>query len=120
MILQEGMDSTIQRLSELQQVRSTFFFWQSLAPLISAIQNQGIADEATNAQIDTLILDNRKKLNQIIGMFYTISHCTQITELFFQTPFSRPACRRSMSPSTSSSRQVKLATKTRLQSTPSP
>ena len=23
--------------------------------------------EATNAQIDTLILDNRKKLNQIIG-----------------------------------------------------
>ena len=30
-------------------------------------QNQGFADEATNAQIDTLILDNRKKLNQIIG-----------------------------------------------------
>jgi hypothetical protein len=23
--------------------------------------------EATNAQVDTLILDNRKKLNQIIG-----------------------------------------------------
>ncbi|TFY72777.1 hypothetical protein EVG20_g214 [Dentipellis fragilis] len=47
MILQAGMDSTIQRLSETQQ-------------------NQGIAEEATNAQIDTLILDNRKKLNQII------------------------------------------------------
>jgi huntingtin-interacting protein 1-related protein len=31
------------------------------------IQNQGLTDEATNAQIDTLILDNRKKLNQIIG-----------------------------------------------------
>ncbi|KAH8099269.1 cytoskeleton assembly control protein [Cristinia sonorae] len=46
-ILQEGMDSTIQQLSEAQQ-------------------NQGIADEATNAQIDTLILDNRKKLNAII------------------------------------------------------
>lgn len=30
-------------------------------------QNQGISEEATNAQIDTLILDNRKKLNQIIG-----------------------------------------------------
>ncbi|KAH7886145.1 ANTH domain-containing protein [Phlebopus sp. FC_14] len=47
MILQEGMDSTIQQLSEAQQ-------------------NQGLSEEATNAQIDTLILDNRKKLNQII------------------------------------------------------
>ncbi|KAH9950879.1 cytoskeleton assembly control protein [Amylocystis lapponica] len=46
-ILQEGMDSTIQELSEAQQT-------------------QGISEEATNAQIDTLILDNRKKLNQII------------------------------------------------------
>ncbi|KAG9314027.1 cytoskeleton assembly control protein [Chiua virens] len=47
MILQEGMDSTIQQLSEAQQ-------------------NQGLSEEATNAQIDTLILDNRKKLNDII------------------------------------------------------
>ena len=31
------------------------------------IQNQGIAEETTNTQIDTLILDNRKKLNTIIG-----------------------------------------------------
>ncbi|EPT01538.1 hypothetical protein FOMPIDRAFT_1144834 [Fomitopsis schrenkii] len=46
-ILQEGMDSTIQQLHESQQ-------------------NQGISEEATNAQIDTLILDNRKKLNAII------------------------------------------------------
>ena len=46
-ILQEGMDSTIQQLSEAQQ-------------------NQGLSEEATNAQIDTLILDNRKKLNKII------------------------------------------------------
>ncbi|OCH86047.1 cytoskeleton assembly control protein [Obba rivulosa] len=46
-ILQEGMDSTIQQFHESQQ-------------------NQGISEEATNAQIDTLILDNRKKLNQII------------------------------------------------------
>ncbi|KAF8973647.1 ANTH domain-containing protein [Flammula alnicola] len=47
MILQAGMDSTIEQLSEAQQ-------------------NQGLVDETTNAQIDTLILDNRKKLNQII------------------------------------------------------
>ncbi|KAF8844102.1 ANTH-domain-containing protein [Paxillus ammoniavirescens] len=47
MILQEGMDSTIQQLSEAQQ-------------------HQGLTEEATDAQIDTLILDNRKKLNQII------------------------------------------------------
>jgi hypothetical protein len=46
-ILQESLDSTIQQLAEAQQ-------------------NQGIVDLATNAQIDTLILDNRKKLNQII------------------------------------------------------
>ncbi|KAJ2914288.1 hypothetical protein MD484_g6133, partial [Candolleomyces efflorescens] len=47
LILQEGMDSTLQQLSDAQQDR-------------------GILDETTNAQIDTLILDNRKKLNQII------------------------------------------------------
>lgn len=46
-ILQEGMDSTIMQLSD-------------------AHQNQGIAVEATNAQIDNVILDTRKKLNQII------------------------------------------------------
>ena len=34
---------------------------------LNGSQTQGIAVEATNAQIDTLILDNRKKLNQIIG-----------------------------------------------------
>lgn len=28
---------------------------------------QGLTDQALNTQIDTLILDNRKKLNQIIG-----------------------------------------------------
>ncbi|KAF8329121.1 cytoskeleton assembly control protein [Cantharellus anzutake] len=46
-IIQEGMDSTIRQLAETQQ-------------------SQGLVDQATNAQIDTLILDNRKKLNQII------------------------------------------------------
>lgn len=30
-------------------------------------QNQNMVDDATIAQIDTLILDSRKKLNQIIG-----------------------------------------------------
>ncbi|TFK77332.1 hypothetical protein BDN72DRAFT_38944 [Pluteus cervinus] len=47
MILQAGLDTSIQQLSE-------------------AKQSQGILDDTTNAQIDTLILDNRKKLNQII------------------------------------------------------
>ncbi|GJJ09734.1 hypothetical protein Clacol_003958 [Clathrus columnatus] len=46
-ILQEAMDSTIQKLHELQQT-------------------QGFTHQATIAQIDTLILDNRKKLNEII------------------------------------------------------
>lgn len=31
------------------------------------IQDKGLVDQATDAQIDTLILDNRKKLNDIIG-----------------------------------------------------
>jgi hypothetical protein len=48
MILQAAMDNTIEQLSEAQQ-------------------NQGLADETANTQIDTLILDNRKKLNEIIG-----------------------------------------------------
>ncbi|KAF6766627.1 cytoskeleton assembly control protein [Ephemerocybe angulata] len=47
LILQETVDSTIQQLHDAQQDR-------------------GLIDETTNAQIDTLILDNRKKLNQII------------------------------------------------------
>ncbi|EKM61342.1 uncharacterized protein PHACADRAFT_247886 [Phanerochaete carnosa HHB-10118-sp] len=46
-VLQEGMDQTLQHLSDAQQ-------------------SQGIVEESTNAQIDTLILDNRKKLNAII------------------------------------------------------
>jgi hypothetical protein len=65
-ILQAGMDTTLQQLSDAQQVCS-----RKLIGGLSAHdkQNQGFADEATNAQIDTLILDNRKKLNQIIGTF---------------------------------------------------
>ncbi|KZT36593.1 hypothetical protein SISSUDRAFT_1063523 [Sistotremastrum suecicum HHB10207 ss-3] len=46
-ILQEGMDHTIQQMSDLQQTQS-------------------FTEQANNTQIDTLILDNRKKLNQII------------------------------------------------------
>ena len=66
LILQEGMDSTLQQLSEVQQVICLvlIIYWHSLN---WSFQDRGIADETTNAQIDTLILDNRKKLNQIIG-----------------------------------------------------
>lgn len=46
-VMQEGMDSTIKQLTDLQL-------------------NQGDNDSAVNAQIDTLILDNDKKLNAII------------------------------------------------------
>ncbi|GAA6012414.1 hypothetical protein JCM8202_003319 [Rhodotorula sphaerocarpa] len=46
-IMQEGMDDTIRQLSELQVA-------------------QGVSDEATNAQIDTLVLDQEKKFNDII------------------------------------------------------
>ncbi len=46
-ILQEGMDDTIRQMNSLQL-------------------NQGATDEALNAQIDTIILDNSKKLNSII------------------------------------------------------
>jgi hypothetical protein len=47
LILQETLDASIRNLSDAQQ-------------------EQGLTDETTNAQFDTLILDNRKKLNQII------------------------------------------------------
>ena len=61
-----GMDTTIQQLSEAQQT-------------------QGIADEAVNAQIDNLILDNRKKLNAIIGKVVlsrvTVAPCTKNNHL---------------------------------------
>ena len=46
-ILQEGMDSTIKQLNELRL-------------------SHGDTDEAVNAQIDTIILDNTKKLSAII------------------------------------------------------
>ncbi|KAG7452360.1 cytoskeleton assembly control protein [Guyanagaster necrorhizus] len=47
MILQESVDSTLQQLNEAQQ-------------------DQGEVSRGLDAQIDTLILDNRKKLNEII------------------------------------------------------
>ncbi|GAA5909747.1 hypothetical protein JCM5296_005781, partial [Sporobolomyces johnsonii] len=46
-IMQEGMDDTIRQLSELQVT-------------------QGATDEAVNAQIDNLVLDQEKKFNEII------------------------------------------------------
>jgi huntingtin-interacting protein 1-related protein len=50
-ILQEEVNSTLQQMAEMHQT-------------------QGISEQATNAQIDTLILDNRKKLNTIIGELF--------------------------------------------------
>lgn len=59
-ILQEELDSTIQKMAEMQMDLQT---------------SQGIVEETTNAQIDTLILDNRKKLNQIIDSI--LQSCVQ-------------------------------------------
>ncbi|CAE6459394.1 unnamed protein product [Rhizoctonia solani] len=59
-ILQEEMDSTIQKMAEMQ---------------MDLQASQGIVEETTNAQIDTLILDNRKKLNQIIDSI--LQSCVQ-------------------------------------------
>ncbi|MBW0480733.1 hypothetical protein O181_020448 [Austropuccinia psidii MF-1] len=56
MILQEGMDSTIRQMNEMSL-------------------NQGDTDQALNAQIDNLILDNQKKLNAIIDSI--IQACVQ-------------------------------------------
>ncbi|KAL4400172.1 Sla2 Src-like adaptor 2 [Malassezia pachydermatis] len=47
LILQEGMDSTIRQMNEMRL-------------------DQGTSDDALNAQIDTIILDNTKKLSAII------------------------------------------------------
>ncbi|KAI5454650.1 sla2 Src-like adaptor 2 [Naganishia albida] len=46
-IMQEGMDTTLQQMNELQQ-------------------REGETDTAFTAQVDTLILDHRKQLNEII------------------------------------------------------
>ncbi|EJT99996.1 ANTH-domain-containing protein [Dacryopinax primogenitus] len=46
-VLQEGIDQQLQTVADVQQ-------------------NQGLTDQAYTAQIDTLILDNRKKMNDII------------------------------------------------------
>jgi hypothetical protein len=47
--------------------RYSYHFWKRKQEKSHSVQNQGLADDTANAQIDTLILDNRKKLNQIIG-----------------------------------------------------
>ncbi|QRW11818.1 endocytosis protein end4 [Ceratobasidium sp. AG-Ba] len=59
-ILQEEMDSTIQKMAEMQLELKT---------------TQDITEETANQQIDTLILDNRKKLNQIIDSI--LQSCVQ-------------------------------------------
>ena len=67
-VLQEGMDQSLQQLADAQQVWSILHCTRLFGVLIPS-QNQGIVEETTNAQIDTLILDNRKKLNAIIGPY---------------------------------------------------
>ncbi|KAG8978618.1 sla2 Src-like adaptor 2 [Tulasnella sp. 425] len=43
---------------------------RQLNELEESLRTQGLTDQALNAQIDTLILDNRKKLNQIIDSIF--------------------------------------------------
>lgn len=43
----------------------------------AGLQSQGLLDDTTTAQIDTLILDNRKKLNDIIGELNKLLCCQQ-------------------------------------------
>lgn len=80
--MQEGMDTTIQQLSEAQTV-GRLHSEPKLHIVLNALshQNQGLVDETTNAQIDTLILDNRKKLNQIIGIFSFIKILRPLSHL---------------------------------------
>ena len=54
----------------MKHVRSVIESPSICTPSLTSLQSQGLVDETTNAQIDTLILDNRKKLNQIIGMVF--------------------------------------------------
>lgn len=65
------------------------FTWIRLHQLIHVFQNQGIAEETTNTQIDTLILDNRKKLNAIIGSYnvqlYYAHHAYDYASRFYSS-----------------------------------
>jgi len=72
MILQAAM---ITRLSNCQMHnRYSCHFWkESKKNLIPLSTESSLADDTANAQIDTLILDNRKKLNQIIGEPHALS-----------------------------------------------
>lgn len=65
-IAEEGMETALGQLAEIQQVSGTLYR-SHCQTLTAPNQTQGLTDQALNAQIDTLILDNRKKLNQIIG-----------------------------------------------------
>ena len=63
LILQEGMDMHHQA-TYWQQVLLRIWDWHKW---INFSQQQGIVDGTISAQMDTLILDNCKKLDQIIG-----------------------------------------------------
>jgi hypothetical protein len=74
--MQEGMDTTLQQMSELQQV-STVHQVNRISGLIVAgkTKREGETDTAFTAQVDTLILDHRKQLNEIIGASRQLCCC---------------------------------------------
>lgn len=68
LVLDESMTQTIRQLQEAQQViifHSSFTFSPD-----KLSKNMRDLDGANDTQIDTLILDNQKKLNQIIGVYF--------------------------------------------------
>ncbi len=79
-IAEEGMTSALTQLTEIQQVRLEHHLQWVVDVFL--FQTQGLTDQALNAQIDTLILDNRKKLNQIIGKSVYRIQQSVLTESF--------------------------------------
>lgn len=78
LILQEGMDHTIRQMTDMSL-------------------NQGETDQALNAQIDNLILDNQKKLNAIIDSI--IQACvSRIDDAMYELESSMQAGNESATP----------------------
>ncbi|EGG07208.1 uncharacterized protein MELLADRAFT_85967 [Melampsora larici-populina 98AG31] len=78
LILQEGMDHTIRQMTDMSL-------------------NQGETDQALNAQIDNLILDNQKKLNAIIDSI--IQACvSRIDDAIYELESSMQAGNESATP----------------------
>ena len=144
-VMQESLDSTLQNLNETKLVstrlvglgeeegrvrlRDQSSLVRSLRVLLRSPQNTAEVDNTFTAQVDTLILDHRKELNQIIGKlsFHLRKSSKHEADDFvrsrssrFQIPSSKPVSRRSTTPSTSSSPLPRPETPTPLPSTPSP